>query len=97
MVHNLAIDNPEVHLLYVGNENQFPEIDLPAASEITWAKVSRTGTPSTEITGYAKEVNADLIVMVTSGKRSLWDMLTGSTVQNVLKNAPCPVFTLPVE
>jgi nucleotide-binding universal stress UspA family protein len=97
MVHNLAIDNPEVHLLYVGNENQFPEIDLPADSEITWAKVSRTGTPSTEITGYAKEVNADLIVMVTSGKRSLWDMLTGSTVQNVLKNAPCPVFTLPVE
>jgi nucleotide-binding universal stress UspA family protein len=97
MVHNLAIENPEVHLLYVGNENQFPDIDLPADSEITWSKVSRTGTPSTEITGYAKEVNADLIVMVTSGKRSLWDMLTGSTVQNVLKNAPCPVFTLPVE
>ena len=97
MVHNLAIVQPEVHLLHVGNENQFPEIDLPVDSEITWSKVSRTGTPSTEITNYAKEVDADLIVMVTSGKRSLWDMLAGSTVQNVLKNAPCPVFTLPVD
>jgi nucleotide-binding universal stress UspA family protein len=97
MVQNLAIEHPEVHLLHVGNENQFPELDLPRDSEINWSKVSRTGTPSTEITSYAKEVNADLIVMVTSGQRSLWDMLTGSTVQNVLKNAPCPVFTLPVE
>jgi nucleotide-binding universal stress UspA family protein len=35
--------------------------------------------------------------MLTSGKRSFWEMLTGSTVQNVLKHAPCPVFTLPVE
>lgn len=97
MVHNLAIDQPEVHLLHVGNENQFPDIELPADSEITWSKVCRPGTPSTEITNYAQEVNADLIVMVTSGQRSLWDMLTGSTVQNVLKHAPCPVFTIPVE
>jgi nucleotide-binding universal stress UspA family protein len=97
MVHNLAITQPEVHLLHVGSEDNFPDLDLPSDSEITWSKVSRTGTPSTEITHYAKEVNADLIVMVTSGQRSLWDMLTGSTVQNVLKNAPCPVFTLPVE
>jgi nucleotide-binding universal stress UspA family protein len=97
MVHNLAIDQPEVHLLHVGSENQFPDVDLPVDSEISWSKVSRTGTPSTEITNYAKEVNADLIVMVTSGQRSLWDMLTGSTVQNVLKHAPCPVFTIPVE
>lgn len=97
MVHGLAIDNPEVHLLHVGNENQFPEVDLPMDSDITWEKVCRTGTPSTEITNFAKDTNADLIVMVTSGQRSLWDMLTGSTVQNVLKHAPCPVFTLPVE
>jgi nucleotide-binding universal stress UspA family protein len=97
MVHNLAIDNPEVHLLHVGSESEFPEIDLPTDSNITWSKATRTGTPSTEITNYAKEVDADLIVMVTSGKRSLWDMLAGSTVQNVLKNAPCPVFTLPVD
>lgn len=97
MVHSLAIAHPEVHLLYVGSESQFPDIEVPATDEITWSKVCRSGTPSTEITNYAKEENADLIVMVTSGRRSLWDMLTGSTVQNVLKNAPCPVFTLPVE
>lgn len=97
MLHNLGEEGAEVVVLHVGNENQFPELDLPSDGEISWSRASRQGSPSTEITQHAKETDADLIFMVTSGKRSLWDMLTGSTVQNVLKYAPCPVFTLPVE
>lgn len=97
MLDNLGDKQPEVAVLYVGNESQFPQLDLPAENEIAWSRVCRQGSPSSEITKYAREMDADLIFMVTSGKRSLWDMLAGSTVQNVLKHAPCPVFTLPVE
>lgn len=97
MLESLDGVQPEVAVLHVGDESRFPELELPEDVGVAWSRVSRSGSPSAEIAKYAKEIDADLIFMLTSGKRSFWEMLTGSTVQNVLKHAPCPVFTLPVE
>ncbi len=95
MLEGLGDSNSEVNLLYVGKDENFPHVDPPSECDVTWSRTVRTGSPATEIVNQAAEMGADLIVMVTSGKRQLWDILAGSTVQNVLKNAPCPVFTLP--
>lgn len=95
MLRNIGGANADVVVMHVGNEQDFPEVNLPSTGEIKWSKIRREGTPAKEICQQATEMDADLIVMVTAGKRNLWDFFTGSTLQNVLKSAPCPVFTLP--
>lgn len=42
----------------------------------------------------ANEVNADLIVMKTHGRRGLSHLILGSVAEEVVRSAPCPVLTL---
>lgn len=85
-----------VSLLHVGNTDRFPLISPPEDNRFTWSKVSRAGDDvSAEIVKAAKALNARLIVMVTEGKKDLLDAIRGDTVQQVLRKAPCPVFTIP--
>jgi nucleotide-binding universal stress UspA family protein len=62
--------------------------DLPADAEIL------SGNAVDEVIGYAREVNADLIVMATHGRSGVSHMLMGSTAEQVVRKAPCPVLTL---
>lgn len=95
MLRSIGGNESEVTLLYVGAKDDFPIVDLPLQDGVQWSRVVRQGSAAIEILAQAREMDADLIVMVTSGKRQLWEVLSGNTVQNVLKNAPCPVFALP--
>ncbi|PSQ42546.1 hypothetical protein BRD17_08615 [Halobacteriales archaeon SW_7_68_16] len=54
----------------------------------------RTGTPDVEITEYADEIAADLIVMGTHGRRGLSRLLLGSTTERVVRTATRPVLTV---
>lgn len=56
---------------------------------------SASGPVALAITGYAGEVDADLIVMATEGTHGLRDAMFGSTATQVLKRAPCPVLLVP--
>ncbi len=38
-----------------------------------------------------------LIVMVTQGHKSLIDVLRGSTTEQILRNAQCPVLAIPID
>ncbi len=51
----------------------------------------RVGTPWREIVQAADELGATLIVMGSHGKRSLEELLLGSTVERVTRHANCPV------
>jgi nucleotide-binding universal stress UspA family protein len=55
-----------------------------------------TGHPSTEITKYAAAHECDLIMMATHGRTGLSHMLLGSTAEQVVRHAPCPVLTIRV-
>ena len=90
-------DDSKVTLLYVGKEEEFPEVNPPADSNQQWSRTVRPGKPSQEIVSVAEELDADLIVMITDWKRGFWDVMSGSTVEQVVKNAPCPVFTMPAD
>lgn len=60
-----------------------------------WCKIVtavRCGQPSNEILAYAKEHEIDLICMGASGAGFSLDKLFGSTVDRVLRHAPCPVL-----
>jgi nucleotide-binding universal stress UspA family protein len=53
-----------------------------------------TGNAVEGIIQYAREENADLLVMCTHGRTGLSHVLMGSTAEAVVRRAPCPVLTL---
>ena len=54
----------------------------------------RVGSPADEIVRTATELASDLIVLGSHGRRSLTELLLGSTVESVTKHAPCPVLVV---
>jgi nucleotide-binding universal stress UspA family protein len=52
------------------------------------------GKPFLEILKYAKDQNADMIVMATHGRGAISHLLMGSTAEKVVRKAPCPVLTV---
>ena len=55
---------------------------------------NRIGQPADEITQYAKESKADLIVVGAHGTSLLTRMLIGSTSETVARHAPCSVLVV---
>ncbi len=56
--------------------------------------VVNTGNPTNEIVRFAKEINADLIVMGTHGYSAWEDLTIGSNTLKVITKCPCPVLTM---
>jgi len=56
---------------------------------------TRAGHVSTTIVDEAVTSSADLIVMGTHGRRGFRRLVLGSATESVLREAPCPVLTVP--
>lgn len=54
----------------------------------------RIGRPVEEILAAAREWEVDLIIMSTHGYTGLKHAFLGSTTENIVRYAPCPVLTL---
>ncbi len=54
----------------------------------------RIGSPPVEITSYAGEAGAELIVMPSHGRTGLKHFALGSVAERVLRKADCPVLVL---
>jgi nucleotide-binding universal stress UspA family protein len=52
------------------------------------------GTPYEQIVHLARELNIDLIVMGTYGRRGAERVLMGSVAERVIEYAPCPVLVI---
>lgn len=50
--------------------------------------------PAARIVTYAEDESTDLVVMGTHGRRGVERMLFGSVTEEVVRNAPCPTFTV---
>jgi nucleotide-binding universal stress UspA family protein len=57
--------------------------------------IVRHGKAGRELLQYAREAHAELIVMGVSGRGAIDRALLGSTAHQVLRDAPCPVLTVP--
>jgi nucleotide-binding universal stress UspA family protein len=53
-----------------------------------------TGKPANEIIRFAKEHEADLLIVGTQGKSGLGKMILGSVAESVVRNAPCSVLVV---
>jgi nucleotide-binding universal stress UspA family protein len=52
------------------------------------------GSPAVEISRYAEEAGAELIVMPSHGRTGIKHFALGSVAERVLRRAPCPVLVL---
>lgn len=57
----------------------------------------RGANPAHAIVGHAAETEADLIAMTTEGPKGLKDKLFGTTTEQVMAKAPCPVLVVPAD
>ncbi len=55
---------------------------------------SRVGVPAVEITRFVEENGIDMIVMGTHGWTGFRHLILGSTAENVVRTAKCPVLTV---
>ncbi len=56
--------------------------------------IDEMGDPAEVIDQVAKRISADLIVMVTHGRRGLARLIESSISERVLRRAPCPVLAI---
>ncbi len=86
--------NSELVLLHVGSESDFPKVDIPQGP---WnvERIVRQGNPVTEILAAAEDHRANLLIMVTEGSHGFLDVLRGTTTEQVLRQTPCPVLSVP--
>jgi len=68
--------------------------DLAAESGVRCRAVLREGPATHELLACAKEENVDLVVIATHGYTGLKHMLLGSTAEQVVRHAGCPVLTI---
>ena len=54
----------------------------------------RVGRPATAVAAFAAERGADLLVIGTHGRSGMSRLLMGSVAEEVVRTAPCPVFTV---
>lgn len=87
---------PIPELLKIGKEN-IAELASRIASEykIVANHMVQTGVPADEICNWATASNTSLIIMGTHGASGIKELLMGSTAYRVVKNASCPVLTVP--
>jgi len=84
----------EITLLHAGHA--MPQLALPADPACAFREVVRAGPPADVVEAEAREGSADLVVMVTAGRDDVFDALRGTTTEQVVRRAGCPVLAVPV-
>ncbi len=84
----------EITLLHVGTEAA-PWPSTPEGPAWTFRKEQVDGEVVAEILRAAQRLKSDLIVMPTAGHQTFLEMLRGSTTEQVLRQARCPVLAVP--
>ncbi|NUQ61943.1 MAG: universal stress protein [Pirellulales bacterium] len=82
--------------LYVGDPSGMPELQLPEMPGWKWNRLVAPGDVVDAILQTAADVAADLVAMTTKGRHGFLDALRGSTTERVLRQARCPMLTMPV-
>ncbi len=95
LLRSINADGSQVHAVFIGADDHMPEVEPPAGSNFSFERSARSGKPVDEIVKTANEGSADLIVMATEGHDGFLDALRGSTTEQVLRRAPCPVLAVP--
>jgi universal stress protein A len=61
---------------------------------VKWEIIDEMGPPAEVIVAVATKLLADVLVMVTHGRRGLARLVEGSIAERVLRNALCPILAI---
>ncbi len=85
-----------LYLLHVGDsDDDLPAITVPEVEGWVIHRKTMAGDAVDRILEFSEEVDADLIAMATQGRDGFVDALRGSTTEQVLRGARCPVLAIP--
>ena len=82
-------------LVHIGKEADPPKFTHPKRPGWSWNTLIAKGDPVEWILVAGRDFDADLIVMMTEGHTSLFDLLRGSTTERVVRGAHCPLLAIP--
>ncbi len=82
-------------LVHIGEEADPPKFTHPKRPGWSWNTLIAKGDPVEWIIVAGRDFGADLIVMMTEGHTSLFDLLRGSTTERVVRGAHCPLIAIP--
>ena len=82
-------------LVHLGTEADPPKFTKPERPGWSWNMLVAKGDPVEWILAAGAEFDVDLIVMMTEGHTSLFDLLRGSTTERVVRGARCPLLAIP--
>jgi nucleotide-binding universal stress UspA family protein len=77
-----------------GNRYLKYALNLAEKAGVKAASMIAKGRPFEQITGFAKGLEMDLIVMGTYGHRGAERILLGSVAERVIEYSPCPVLVV---
>jgi hypothetical protein len=86
--------SPQVCGLHIGEI--FPYISAPSLEGLSWKEMLVQDEVHKAIISTAQQEDADLIVMSTNGRDTFSQKIVGSITEQVLRDAPCPVFAVAV-
>jgi nucleotide-binding universal stress UspA family protein len=94
-----ALGCTKVHftLLHVGDTEVVPSTEAPIQPGWTFENKVASGTVVDQILNVSEDLDADLIAMPTEGRDGFLDALRGSTTEQVLRGARCPVLAVPAQ
>lgn len=85
----------EATLLHVGNDDAvFDTLSIPDIEDWSWELVVEQGDPASQILKCSEERQADLIALTTEGRHGFLDALRGSTSEQVVRKASCPILSV---
>jgi universal stress protein A len=92
-------DYPESEMMKVIENEAMKKLDETAdqinqETELKVTKILLKGRDYEEIVNYAKNVNADLIIIATHARTGILLSLLGSVAENVIRNSHCPVLVI---
>lgn len=89
------ISDAEISILHIGEGKEGPPLKLPQDPGWRVHRYLVSGNAIDNILEVAKEQRVDLISMGTQGHNGFLDALRGSTTEQVVREALCPVLAVP--
>lgn len=91
----VAVTSTMIDSIIAENQQALDALTARHRGEVRLGQVlMKTGDARDMIDEAAREVDADLVIMGTHGRRGLSRALLGSVAESVVRTAPCPVLTV---
>ena len=96
-VDTLNCENVSFVTVHMSDELSMPPVHPPPQCKGTWTHTVHPGDVVEGILHVEQEEQPNLIVMPTQGHNGFLDALRGSTTERVLREAHCPLLTVPTQ